>query len=114
MDALCGSVSGRRHRLDGGERWPLPSLDRLDQIAADTERLVDPVLDLLRNLRVFIEERLGVATALPEPLLAVGEERARLRDDVVLDPVVDQAARGRDPLAALDVELGLLERRRHL
>ena len=63
---------------------------------------------------MLVEERLGVAAALPEPLLAVGEERAGLGDDVVLDAVVEQAARGRDALAELDVELGLLERRRDL
>ena len=33
---------------------------------------------------------------------------------VVLDPEVEDAARGRDALAELDVELGLAERRRHL
>src|SRR5437764_14729163 len=60
---------------------------------------------------MLVEERLCVPPSLPQPLLAIGEERARLGDDVVLDPVVDQAARRRNALAELDVELGLLERR---
>ena len=50
----------------------------------------------------------------PRRSLAVGEERARLRDDVVLDPEVQDAARRRDAAAELDVELGLAERRRDL
>ncbi len=68
----------------------------------------------LADFRMLLEERLGVAASLPEALFAVGEERARLGDDVLLDAVVDQATGGRDALAELDVELGLLERRRDL
>ena len=86
----------------------------LTEVAVDAQGGVDLGLDLLGHVRVLVEERLGVAASLTEPLLAVGEERARLGDDVVLDAVVEQAARGRDPLAELDVELGLLERRRDL
>jgi hypothetical protein len=63
---------------------------------------------------VLLEIGLGVVAPLPEALLAVGEERARLGDDAVLDPQVDQAARGRDPLAELDVELRLAEGGRDL
>ena len=55
---------------------------------------------------MLVEERLGVVAPLAEPLVVVGEERAGLGDDVVLDPEVEDAARGRDALAELDVELG--------
>src|SRR3954454_1258155 len=104
-------------RLDGGHRrgvGRLVAVDRLDEILPDAERLVDLALDLLRDLLVLVEEGLGVVAPLAEPLVAVGEERARLGDDVVLDPEVEDAARGRDALAELDVELGLAERRRDL
>src|ERR671930_477192 len=86
-------------------------VDRRDEIALDPERLVDLVLDLLGDLDVLVEERLGVVAALTEALVAVGEERARLRDHVALDAEIDETAGGRDPLAELDVELGLAERR---
>ena len=60
------------------------------------------------------EELLRVVPALAEARLSVGEERARLGDDVVVDAEVEQAALVRDALAVLDVELGQLERRRDL
>src|SRR3954454_5133720 len=96
-------VAGRRRRID-----------RRHEVAVDVQRLVDLALDLLGDLDVLVEERLGVVASLAEALVAVGEERAGLRDDVVLDAEVDQAAGGRDALAELDVELGLAERRRDL
>ena len=80
----------------------------------DDERLVDLGLDLLGDLRMLGQIGLGIVAALAEPLVAVGEERARLRDNVVLDRQVEDAARGRDALAELDVELRLAERRRDL
>src|SRR5215213_135555 len=104
-------------RLDRRDRrgvGRLVAVDRLDEVLADAERFVDLALDLLRDLLVLVEEGLGVVAPLAEPLVAVGEERARLGDDVVLDPEVEDAARGRDALAELDVELGLAERRRDL
>src|SRR5205807_3639845 len=90
------------------------ALDRLRPFAADAERRVNLVLDLLRDRRVGIEVRLRVRAALAEAFLAIGEERARLRDDVVLDAEVEQASRCRDSPAELDVELRLAERRRDL
>src|SRR5262249_11103384 len=89
-------------------------LDRGDKVAVDAEDLVDAVLDLLGDLRVFLQERLGGVAPLAQAFLAIGEERARLLDDVVLEAEVDQAALGRDAAAELDVELGLAERRRDL
>ena len=88
--------------------------DRLWPVAADAERGVDLVLDLLRDRRVGVEVRLRGRAPLAEAFLAVGEERAGLRDDVVLEAEVEQAPRRRDPLAELDVELRLAKRRRDL
>src|SRR3954467_13559520 len=108
-------VEGRDPRGVGTRhRGLIGRVDRRDEVTIDLERLVDLALDLLGDLDVLVEERLGVVAALAEALVAVGEERAGLRDDVVLDAEVDQAAGGRDALAELDVELGLAERRRDL
>jgi hypothetical protein len=63
---------------------------------------------------VLVEVALALLRPWPEPLVPVGEERARLRRHVVLDAEVEDAARGRDALAELDVELRLAERGRHL
>src|SRR4051812_39619503 len=86
-------------------------LDRLHEVLIDAEDLVDLRLDLLGDFQVLVQVRLRVVAALAEPLVAVGEERAGLRDDRVLDPEVQDAARRGDPGAELDVELRLPERR---
>src|SRR3954470_2285209 len=86
-------------------------LDRLHEILIDAEDLVDLRLDLLGDLRVLVEIGLRVVAALAQPLFAIREERAGLRDDRVLDPQIQDAARARDPGAELDVELRLAERR---
>src|SRR5205814_1113451 len=93
------------------ENLAVISLDRGDEVVVGTERGVDLAFDLLGDLYVLVEERLGVVAALAEALVSVGEERPGLCHDVVLDPEVDQAPRRRDPPAELDVELGLAERR---
>src|SRR5262249_9385132 len=62
----------------GGRRV---ALDRLDEVLVDPQDFVDLGLDLLRNLLVLVEVVLGVVATLAEPLVAVGEERAGLRDD---------------------------------
>src|SRR3954453_15912063 len=90
---------------------PRRRVDGRHEVLADAERLVHLALDLLGDLGVLVQERLGVVAPLAEALGSVGEERAGLRDDVVLDPQVQDAARGRDALAELDVELALAERR---
>src|ERR671918_928480 len=75
------------------------------------KRLVDLALDLARDIRVLAQVALHVVAALAQALVAVGEERAGLLDDPVLDPEVEDAALARDSGAVLDVELGLPERR---
>src|SRR5207244_12924765 len=72
------------------------------------------LLELLGDARVLAQVALDVVAPLAESLVAVGEERARLLDDVVLQREVEDAALGRDAEAVLDVELGLAERRRDL
>src|SRR4051794_7663149 len=72
----------------------------------------DLSFDLSRQLRVVLEELLGVVAALSKPGLAVGEERARFLDQILLDAEVEKPALTGDPLPVLDVELGLTEGRR--
>src|SRR4029077_3034168 len=109
------ALSGRYRRFAGDRRGGvLVAIDRRDQVLAQSERCVDLLLDLLRHRRVRVEVGLGVPAPLAETVVAVGEERAGLGDDVVLQPEVDQAARGGDALAELDVELGLAEGGRDL
>src|SRR5271165_6698933 len=105
---LCGSHG----RFAGDRRRRVPvALDRRHEILTETESGVDLLFDLLRHRGVRVEVSLGVAATLAEAVVAVGEERPGLRDDVVLEAEVDQAARGRDALAELDVELRLAEGR---
>src|SRR5262249_44962680 len=56
----------------------------------------------------------GVLLALAELLALIGEPGPGLADEALLDPHVDERAFPADALAVEDVELGLLERRRHL
>src|SRR3954454_17355893 len=72
----------------------------------------DLSFDLSRQLRIVLEELLGVVAALPQAGLAVGEERARFLDQILLDAEVEKSALTRDSLPVLDVELGLTEGRR--
>src|SRR5450759_2827329 len=74
----------------------------------------DQVLDLVRHLGVGLEEGAGILLALAELNGVVGEPGTGLADASVLDTEVDEAALSGDALPVQDVELGLLERRRHL
>src|SRR5918992_1655127 len=108
------SGSSRSGKLGDGLRVALAvglPLDRLDEILVEPQRLVDLRLDLLGHLEMLVQVGLRVVAPLSEPLVAVGEERARLRDDIVLDREIQDAARRRDAGAELDVELRLAERR---
>src|SRR4051794_18332233 len=72
--------------------------------SVDAESGADLSFDLRRELLVLGEELLGVVASLAEPGLAVGEEGAGLRDEVVLDAEVEQLSLARDAGAVLDVE----------
>src|SRR6266511_2214519 len=63
---------------------------------------------------MLAQERRGVLAPLSEPLLVEAEVRARLLDDLAIDPGLEHRALPGDPRAVDDVELGLLERRRDL
>ena len=74
-------------------------------------------LDLPGDLGILAQEEAGVLLALTETLAAVGEPRAALVDDPVLDAQIDQVALAGDAdvvAAEHDVELGLAEGGRHL
>ena len=98
--AACASATWRSASTSAGAASaPMPSAVRiLASISAG-------------DLGVLGQELLGVVAPLAEPGLAVGEEGARLLDDVVLDAEVEQLAFARDALAVLDLELGLAEGR---
>src|SRR5512144_545895 len=81
---------------------------------ADAELLLDLLLDLVREVRVVAQERPRVLLALTQLVALVGVPGAGLADEPLLDAHVDQAALTADSLAVEDVELRLLERRRHL
>ena len=63
---------------------------------------------------VLEQEVARVLLALAELVTVVGVPGTRLAHDLVLDTEVDEAALARDADAVQDVELGLLEGRRHL
>ena len=76
--------------------------------------LAHGLLDLGADLGMLLQERLGVLAPLADALAAEGEPGARLLDDAGLDAQIDQLAGLGDALAVHDVELDLLEGRRHL
>src|SRR6266540_3906246 len=76
--------------------------------------LAQPRLDLGGELRVLLEELLGVLASLADSQVAIGEPGAGLFHDFCLDPHVDQLALAGDPLAIRDIELRLPEGGSHL
>src|SRR5262245_26175230 len=60
---------------------------RLSQHLVDDQAgaLADRLLDRMRNLRVLLQERLGVLAPLADAVAVIGEPGARLLDDVGLD-----------------------------
>src|SRR5664280_14608 len=84
------------------------------QHGADPELFLDPLLDLVGEVRVVAHERAGVLLALAQLVALVGVPGAGLAHDALLHAHVDQGAFPADALPVDDVELRLLERRRHL
>src|SRR5713226_3242055 len=72
-----------------------------------------PLFDRLVDLRILLEELLGVLAPLAEALAAVGEPGAALLDNPLVDREVEQIAGLRDAFTVHDVELGFAERGRH-
>ena len=63
----------------------------------DAGIFADAALDLGRDLRVVLEEVLGIFPALADPLILVGEPGARFLDDAGVDAEVEQLAGLRPP-----------------
>src|SRR4029079_8271611 len=74
--------------------------------------LPDRQLDAAGDLRIGLEERFGVLTALADALAVIGEPGAGLLHHAGLDAEVEDLAGFGDAFAVHDVELDLLERRR--
>src|SRR5438552_15018278 len=83
-------------------------------VAGEAELAADAVFDRLRDIRVLFQELLRVFAALTEALAAVGEPRAGLLDDALLDAEVEEVAVLRNAFAVHHVELRLAEGRRDL
>src|SRR6185295_9468174 len=81
-------------------------------LTQQAELAAHALVDRLVDLRVLLEELLGVLATLAEALAAVGKPGAALLDDALLDREVEQVAALRDALAVHHIELGLAERRR--
>src|SRR5204863_8959 len=73
------------------------------------QALADLGLELVGEIRVLPQERLGVVASLAEAQIAVGVPGAALDHQLVIHPEVHQLAALRDPLAVVDIELGLAE-----
>src|SRR5262252_1251005 len=76
--------------------------------------LADCLLDLGRDLRILLQELLGILPALADALAAIGEPGPRLLNDSGLGAEIDELAGLRDALAIHDVEFDDAERRGHL
>src|ERR1700691_3294510 len=81
---------------------------------ADAELFLDLLLDLVGHIGVFQQEVAGVLLALPQLFALIGEPRPGLTNEAMVHTHADQRAFFADALAVENVELGLLERRRHL
>src|ERR1700683_3985652 len=80
----------------------------------DAKLFLDLLLDLVGHIGVLQQEVAGVLLALPRLFGLIGEPRPGLTNEALVHAHVDQRAFLADALAVQDVELGLLERRRHL
>src|SRR3974390_282213 len=96
----------RRSRFGIGHR-----LLRLFGHRRQPQRLADFGLQLLADIRVVLEELLGVFAALANAVALVAEPRTRLLHQVHVHRQVDEVAFMRDAFPVYDVELGLAEGR---
>src|SRR5258708_30518404 len=84
---------------------------RLSRLACHAELLADLLVDRPEDLRVVLEELLGVLAPLAQALATVGEPGAALLDDALVDGEVEEIAGLGDPFAVHHVELRLAEGR---
>src|SRR5437016_2204954 len=80
----------------------------------DARLFADLRFDLAREPGVFLQEVARVVLALPQPVAAVDVPGARLLEHAEIDADLEYFAFARNAVAVHDVELGLLEGRRHL
>src|SRR5439155_966175 len=78
------------------------------------DMLQQRLLDLLRDLRVLLQELAGLVATLAEPRLAEADPGPRPLQHAGLDAEVEDLAQPVDALGKQDVELRLAERRRDL
>src|SRR5262249_19858727 len=76
----------------------------------DAEVLEHLALDRVRDVRMRVQELLGILATLADSLAAEGEPGAALLDDVVLRGEVDEVALPGEAGSVHDVELDLAER----
>src|SRR6266568_2221312 len=74
------------------------------------ECFADLRLDLRSEVAVLMQKGFRVLASLTDAHIAVGEPRARLLDDAMLEADIDQLAGLGDAFAVRDVEFGLAER----
>src|SRR5476651_2727924 len=89
------SVAFSRFRFDLG----------LGHAARDAHGLANLHLDLVGHGRILAQELPRVVLALADLLALVGVPGARLLDDAVVDPHLDDLAFAGDPLVVEDVEV---------
>src|SRR5439155_15297180 len=80
----------------------------------DARLFADLRFDLAREPGVFLQEVARVVLALPQPVAVVDVPGARLLEHAEIDADLEHLAFARNAVAVHDVELGLLEGRRHL
>src|SRR5436190_13732797 len=85
-----------------------------DREPSDQQLVAQLLVDLVRHVRMLLEEHAGVVLALADALALVAVPGARLLDHVVQHPELDDLALARATLAVENLELGLAERRREL
>src|SRR5205085_3940314 len=101
--------TGLRRLRRRGRHRRLAAFDHRQLRAADAEGAADLAFDLAGQVGVLLDEELGIFAALTEAHVAVGEPRAGLLDDLVLEADVDQLAGLGDPLAVAYVDLRMTE-----
>src|SRR5690606_18766244 len=112
--------SQRNDSISSGDRLsavPVIFLRRAyieDLLCNEARILTDGSFDLVRHVRILLEELLGILAALPDALAAIGEPRPCLLHDPGLHAEINQFACLGDTLAIHDVEFDLLEGRRDL
>src|SRR5690606_20871030 len=109
-ESSCLAMDDRAMRMATTKKSVgLGGLGRFGHAARDADRLADPLLDLVGDGRIFLQELARVVLALADLLALVGVPGAGLLDDAVLHAQLDDLALARDALVVEDVEIRDLE-----